>query len=181
MAHLHPQSQRQLKHHLAEAIDEDEFPNWEEVIAQARILEMKWIDDDVSHFEERAASKGVSWLKETLHSTWLSDSHTTITDIEKKYGKAIKEDHARSRDYCAEQAKAMVLAKAMRKDLMMKFAQGLEAMSPGEDDGSGNDWFVGAQGYQVVDGPGGMRCIGVKLPKKIIKEWGIFAEGQMPS
>lgn len=37
---------------------------WDDVFAQARVLDVKWANDDLLENEERAKLRGTSWLKQ---------------------------------------------------------------------------------------------------------------------
>lgn len=161
-------AQRQIKAHFADAIDSASLPNWSELFAQARILETKWIDDDLTAARDKAKNKGTSLLKELPHQGWLSQSHDRLDAIQKKYASEVisELDESENVDALGDQLKAMVLATAQLKDVMSALPEALQAeldASKDEDERAGNTDRV--LGFQPVQGPDGVPCIGVKLPK----------------
>lgn len=139
-------------------------------MAQARILQVKWVDDDLADFQQKAEREGTSWLKQLPHPSWLSKSLKTLSDIMKEY--ASVDGEGGWLGPCGEQLKARTLADIIKRELMEEVVDGLEAMSPDDvDDDSGVDWFKGALGYERVEGPQDVPCIGVKLPKSMVQTW----------
>lgn len=81
-----PSSQKQLKLHLADSIDASWPLDWSLIFAQARIIEIKWIADDMTTIRSRVRRNRTSWLEEMPHSKWMGEAFQRLQAVKETYG-----------------------------------------------------------------------------------------------
>lgn len=160
--------QRQLKRHLAQAMNTSWPVKWDDIFAQLRVLDIKWINDDLLSASERAAEQGTSWMKEMPQQTWLGDSNKRLGAIQNRY-KLVRIPKFEQGGPVYDQYKAVALSRAMSEEMIKKTVEGMQA-SLKESEKREKHKEGRVLGYDVLYAPNGDLCIGVRLPKKEVRQ-----------
>lgn len=161
-------AQRQLKRHIAQAMDTSWPVKWDDVFAQARVLDVKWANDDILENEERAKLRGTSWLKQMQQRKKIGGggggggSIDRLQAIESRY-KMVRVPKFAQGGPVYDPYKAAMLARVLMREMTVKMVEGMQAQAEEQKDEDDEDRVLG---YDVLYAPNGDLCMGVRLPKK---------------
>lgn len=137
------------------------------------------MEDELAYAREQAERKGTAWIKEVPgQNRWLSGAIKTFESLHKTYAPVVKDTYEKDGNThsCGDALKALFLTRAWMKEFMSLFPEALQAMlddSDGEDDDKKKGKTKKEDkvlGFELIEGPEGVPCLGVKLRKKNVEE-----------
>lgn len=144
------------------------------------MLEIKWLDDDLAMAREQATRKGTTWYKELPgQNKWLPSASQMCEEIGHKYAAVVTKstDETGGIESCGDQFKTMVMATAWRKEYMRLLPEAMQAMlvddkDNGKEEGGkkGKAKEDEVLGFELIEGPEGASCLGVRLRKKNVQQ-----------